>query len=440
MIAQLTGIFDEWYALDVSQRWKSSIAFRRSKNITVGLPPFGTRRDPVTHYLIPSEEGAWYISPGNWIAGIKTDPPPVAGALWRGYFDCACRLMELYLETGRTTVIIEILYEEGWAFRDRKGQPIHLDMDDIRRVLRNWPEYGGIVLAKAAKDRKHYEFHPDEIVLSPERAVMDVDVLKQVALQLIDRSYKQTGKGQSKTDFYYPLSQIVYCACCERNAEEKQNPSLRTRLIGCYQKQYRHRPGLKCGTTHTRIQRSIIEPHVLELCKSLIVSEDDMALMQHMVQTLLPSEGPEEFKANREEEVARCRRSIDAVRNLYADGEISREEYVQKRTTNEQEISRWMAYSTESEHLGMEIMMTVESIKRIVTYWNTSTDEDRQGMIRNLFDYLVWDFDLKEIVDFRLKGASENYVNLKVSLTVYKCALDRNRTCASASGGPRSIP
>lgn len=440
IFAQLTAIFDEWYAFDVSQRWKSSIAFRRSKNITVGLPPFGTKRDPVTHYLMPSEEGVWYVSPGNWILGKKAEEPPSARAVWRGYFDCAHRMMELYLETGRTTTIIDKLYAEGWAFRDRKGKPIPIDMDDIRRVLKNWPEYGGIVLRKPAKDRKYYEFHPDELMLSPERAVMDMNLLKEVGRQLIERSSKHTGKGQSKADFYYPLSQIVYCACCDRVAEEKQNPGLRTRLIGCYKKQYRHRPGLKCGTNHTRIQRTIIEAHVLELCKSLIVNDEDMALMRQLSYTLMPQEGPEQFQINREEEVARCRRKIEAARNLYADGEMSREEYVQKRTTNEQEISRWMAYSTESEQLGMEIMITVDSIKRIVTYWNTSTDEDRQGMIRNLFDYLVWDFDKKEFVDFRLKGAAENYVNLKASLMLYKCAPDRNRTCASASGGPRSIP
>jgi hypothetical protein len=52
----------------------------------------------------------------------------------------------------------------------------------------------------------------------------------------------------------------------------------------------------------------------------------------------------------------------------------------------------------------MQVMNTVEAIKRIVTYWESSTHEDRQGMIRNLFEYVVWDFDATEIVDFKLKG------------------------------------
>lgn len=45
MFAQLSAIFDEWYAADVSIRRKADIAHRKSKGITVGLPPFGTKRD-----------------------------------------------------------------------------------------------------------------------------------------------------------------------------------------------------------------------------------------------------------------------------------------------------------------------------------------------------------------------------------------------------------
>ena len=36
MFAQLSAIFDEWYAVDVSQRRKADIAHRKSKGITVG--------------------------------------------------------------------------------------------------------------------------------------------------------------------------------------------------------------------------------------------------------------------------------------------------------------------------------------------------------------------------------------------------------------------
>ncbi|MEZ4671477.1 MAG: recombinase family protein [Anaerolineae bacterium] len=92
MFAQLSAIFDEWYALDVSERWKADIAHRKAKGITVGLPPFGTKRNKDTGLLEPSDEGAWLLPDGNWVAGKVGDLPPVEGALWRGYYDCAKRI------------------------------------------------------------------------------------------------------------------------------------------------------------------------------------------------------------------------------------------------------------------------------------------------------------------------------------------------------------
>lgn len=86
MFAQLSAIFDEWYAVDVSQRRKADIAYRKSKGITVGLAPFGTKRDKKTGFLMPSDEGAWLLPDGTWQAGLDGEVPPVENALWRGYF------------------------------------------------------------------------------------------------------------------------------------------------------------------------------------------------------------------------------------------------------------------------------------------------------------------------------------------------------------------
>jgi len=44
----------------------------------------------------------------------------------------------------------------------------------------------------------------------------------------------------------------------------------------------------------------------------------------------------------------------------------------------------------------------------LVRDWESRSDEDRQRVIRNLFQYLVWDFDQKQIVDFKSKPCAEN--------------------------------
>lgn len=93
IIAQLSAIFDEWYAIDISQRAKDSIAHRKRKGITVGLPPFGTRRDKQTGWLIPNEEGAWYMPDGIFMKGEPGDKPPDPAAQWRSYYRAAERVL-----------------------------------------------------------------------------------------------------------------------------------------------------------------------------------------------------------------------------------------------------------------------------------------------------------------------------------------------------------
>ena len=111
---------------------------RKAKGITVGLPPFGTKRNKETGYLEASDEGAWLLPDGTWIAGKVGDQPPHEAALWRGYYQCAERILTLYAEqTGRGR-ILEKLQNEGWAFRDRQGQPSPLETDDVRRVIANF--------------------------------------------------------------------------------------------------------------------------------------------------------------------------------------------------------------------------------------------------------------------------------------------------------------
>src|SRR5690606_16900932 len=178
MFAQLSAIFDEWYATDISERWKASIAHRKSRGITVGLPPFGTKRDKQTGFLVPSDEGAWLMPDGTWIAGKTGEQPPVEGAVWRGYYQCAERILMLYADEAGRESVCRRLQDEGWAFRSRQGQPVPVEVDAVRRVTSNWAEYGGYISQKRARERHPVEYPPDEIIarLNPERAVFDIDL------------------------------------------------------------------------------------------------------------------------------------------------------------------------------------------------------------------------------------------------------------------------
>jgi len=86
------------------------------------MPPFGTYRGE-DEYLKPSLEGAWLLKDGTFLAGTL-EKPPQDEAVWRSYYDAAQYILNLYT-TGNLGLekIAYRLNEEGWAYRDRTGQP-----------------------------------------------------------------------------------------------------------------------------------------------------------------------------------------------------------------------------------------------------------------------------------------------------------------------------
>ena len=55
-------------------------------------------------------------------------------------------------------------------------------------------------------------------------------------------------------------------------------------------------------------------------------------------------------------------------------------------------------------------------VNQMLELWDTSADEDRQQMAHMLFEYVVYDLDARQIVDFRLKGWADRYLVLRTDL------------------------
>ncbi len=403
MFAQLSATFDEWYATDISERWKSDIAHRKAKGITVGLPPFGTKRNMDTGYLEANDEGVWLLPDGNWIAGKVQDQPPSEGAMWRGYFQCAELILKLYSKekSGRETICRQ-LQAEGWAFRDRKGQPAPIEVDDVRRVCANWPEYGGYVSHHHAERRHPVEYPPEEIIPNfiPERAVFDVALLAEVARSRQKRALrKHPTDSVNKKARAYPLSGITYCAHCERMALSRNNPRLRSLLSGRLGKYYRHKPGGACGCSRQSVHRELYEEDFFRLVKSLEVKPEEAEKMMLLSAQFNPTFAEEkDMETQKAEVIALCKRRIQATIDLYGDGRLSREEYLRRVDMNERELASWEAKTTDSQKLGVEFAMCIHAINTMTRLWEVYSDEDKQGMARHLFEYLVYDLEKQEIV------------------------------------------
>lgn len=423
MLITILAMQDEAYANDISQRAKDSINYRKAMGRTVGIPPFGTTRND-DGFLAPSEDGAWYLPDGSFSRGERKNPPH-QDAVWRSYYDCAHHILELYSEgnMGLDKIAYQ-LNDEGWAFQGRDKNPRPVSRADVRRVVANWPEYGGIVHDRRAKDRpayEHYDVH--ELPFVEDRAVFPVKLLRRVAEVRQARTIRPAADhGAGARVRVYPLSVITYCAHCEQVAKEHNDPGLRSTLTGHSKGQgkhwYRHKSGIKCGCTNRSVRREIIERDFARLLNLLTVDETQLARMTELAIQLHGSvdSAEDDFERKKREAISLCHRRIEAAVHLYGDGRIGRSEYLRRIETSEREIGHWEVRTTETQKAALELAMCVEAIDKIARVWSQSNDEDKRDVARSLFDALVFNLDTRRIVGFRLKPWAERFLVLRAAL------------------------
>lgn len=424
MFLQFGAIIDEYYAEDISQRAKDSIAYRKAQGKSVGIPPFGTVRNK-EGILIPSTEGAWLLSTGEFTSGTQdTLPPEVAS--WHGYYNAAHRILTLYAEgdVGFEKIAYQ-MNEEGWAFRDRTGVPRPFCRDDIRRVVANWPEYGGIIAGTRSKDRPAYEkCDVDKIVFIPERSVFPIRLLRKVAKIRQDRTVRPVDQSVKKLAYPYALSGITYCFHCELLAYEQHHSHLRSLLSGNTSAKgvlrYRHKLGVKCGCTNRSVPCDVADSDFGRLLHLLTVRPDAQKIMTRLAIEMSGTKGqtqsPEDLEREKQEAIALCRRKIDAAVVLFGDGMINREEYRRRVEQNEREITHWETRTTETQKIALELAMCVETVDKLSRLWNISSDGDKQGLARSLFTEVVYNLDTQRIVSFRLKPWADRFLTLRAAL------------------------
>jgi DNA invertase Pin-like site-specific DNA recombinase len=423
LFAHFSAIIDEYYANDVSIRAKDSIRYRKSMGKTIGMPPFGTLRNE-NGFLIPSNEGAWLLPNGRFVAGVKDEPAPVNGSVWRGYYEAAREILTLYTKNNiGTDVIAYRMNDAGWAYRDRKGVPRPLTGDDIRRVIANWPEYGGVVLGSKATSRKAYESDEADFQLADGRAVFEIELLIDVAKVRKERSIRPKNRGVNRGVHHYALSGITYCAHCEALANEHNDATLRSTLSGASGNgllRYRHKPGVSCGCTNRSVLCSDYEADFQRLLSLLTVDESALTLMTQLAMQasagVLSQENQQHIEAQKADAIARCNRRIVNAKEMCLNGDISHADYREIKEKNEREISKWEAMTSEPDKLALELSSCLVAINGVRDAWNTGNAEDKRDFAQNLFEYVVYDLDTRRIVTFSLKAWAENYVGLRTAL------------------------
>jgi hypothetical protein len=213
------------------------------------------------------------------------------------------------------------------------------------------------------------------------------------------------------------------CLChldahCEQRAQQCGDPRSCTRLRG-HRLRYSHKEGIYCGSTNRSVTTLEIETDFGRLIKLLTIRADALGLMTELAiqaDKLGKAEDADDLEARKREGIALCNRRTEATIHLYSDGVISREGYLRRVDQHKREIAYWEARTTETEKAALELAMCTDAIDKLARLWDTGDDEDKQGMARSLFSYLVYDLDARRIVDFRLKPWAERFLVLRSAL------------------------
>ncbi len=96
------------------------------------------------------------------------------------------------------------------------------------------------------------------------------------------------------------------------------------------------------------------------------------------------------------------------------------------------EIAHWESRTFDTEKLGLEFALCIEAVDKIHRLWTISSDEDRQGLVRNLFSSVTYDLDRRCITDFRLKPWADRFIVLRAALYEHE---DKQKETADGSLG-----
>jgi DNA invertase Pin-like site-specific DNA recombinase len=424
MTAYFQAFMDDLYALDVARRMKDSVKYRKAKGVSIGIPPFGTIRND-EGYLVPSPFGAWLMPDGAFKPGKDQHQPPHPDALWRGYYECAECILQLYKDNKRGYwAIATQLNHEGWAFRDRWDKPRAVTGDDVRRVTSNWREYAGLIVDGRAKERIAHEIeNPSGVLFDTGRAVFDLPLLHDVAKTQEERSFTTPRMGITPKAATFALSHLLYCASCETIARNQETDRLRSRIIGWNKRgelRYRHSESHRCGSRTNSVPIGEIEQDFAHLIDVLDVHPEAVNLMVSIALEMqfngLDTTDEVELEEQKKVAIAKHRRALKNNLLLFQNGEIEAEDYYRQKDHHERQIAHWEVRTSERQKIHLELTTTMEMVKRVKQFWDMTQGEDRKLLAHSLFDEIVYDLDKRRVVDFKVKSWAEPYLILRAAL------------------------
>ncbi len=107
--------------------------------------------------------------------------------------------------------------------------------------------------------------------------------------------------------------------------------------------------------------------------------------------------------------IASLKQQLANLLDLYKNGVISQEEYWRDKEDRERQIAFWEARTSDMKRKALEFERVMLAFGQLVALWDKASGDERVMLARGLFQYLVYDLDKQEIVDFRLHPWADLY-------------------------------
>lgn len=300
---QLTVIaaVGEYESNAASERRVSTIDYlRRERGRHYGLAPFGAERIPQGNEL-------------TLVPSTKTQPHGTDHAALH-------RVYEMYgMERESIYKIAERLNAEGWRFRTRWNDLIPWRMDDVRRVLYNHWLYSGYVIVGRAH-RGDFEVIPGS-----HQPILP-DMLTVPVAARFETHHK--GWHYRREPLLHPLTGVLKCAC----GRDLRGSYRRDRDLTVYMHQRECIAKLPYWYLVDDMH-ALVRDHILSLkIPDAIQRETNRTVMQ----SLLLSRSTKSPMMERQ----RLDAAIDRLADLFAEGEITHEQYTAKKAAYRTQLEK----------------------------------------------------------------------------------------------------
>lgn len=257
-----------------------------------------------------------------------------------------------------------------WRMRRRDGSRVPFTARSIESLLDNAPIYAGQVIRYRGRDG-------EEAFVGKHEPIVDEELAQKVRAARESRQDKRLVSARLAPQHVYLLSGLLYCAVCGRRWRGQV-------LNG--RPRYWHGPGSH-GTA--RADAAAFEADVLNRFRGWTIPTD---VARQIVESADHdgARAPDPADDERERQIGQLRSQLAREKDLYAMGDRTREEFVERRNLIEAAIARLAPPTERAAGVG-DAAAVVSQLQTLLTGVGEATRPQQRALLHTLFERLETD-------------------------------------------------